>query len=99
MGAITATPTAAVETILNLTPLDIYIHRVSRMVAYRLQITESWRPTFTRKGHTRITDKTQNDALLMTSDTMVKKHSFTRPFEVLIDKREGWNTGDYQIIN
>jgi hypothetical protein len=30
---------------------------------------------------------------------MVKKHSFARPFEVLIDKREGWNAGDYQITN
>jgi hypothetical protein len=30
---------------------------------------------------------------------MVKKHSFTRPFEVLIDKMEGWNAGDYQITN
>jgi hypothetical protein len=67
------------------------------MGAYRLQITESWRPTFTRKGHTRITDNIQNDTLLMTSDTMVKKHSFVRPFEVLIDKREGWNAGYYQI--
>jgi hypothetical protein len=86
------------EAILNLTPLDIYIHRVARMGAYRLQITESWRPTFTRKGHTRITDKIQNDTLLMTSDTMVKKHSFARPFEVLIDKME-WNAGDYQITN
>jgi hypothetical protein len=81
MGAITTTPTAAMKTILNLTPLDIYICGVARMGAYRLQITESWRPTFTRKGHTRITD-----TLLMTSDTMVKKHSFARPLEVLIDK-------------
>jgi ribonuclease HI len=30
---------------------------------------------------------------------MVKKPSFARPFEVLIDKREGWNAGDYQITN
>jgi hypothetical protein len=98
-GAITTTPTAAMETILNLTPLDIYICGVARMGAYRLQITESWRPTFTSKGHTRITDKIQNDTLLMTSDTMVKKHSFARPLEVLIDEREGWNAGDYQITN
>jgi ribonuclease HI len=27
------------------------------------------------------------------------KHPFARPFEVLIDKREGWNAGDYQITN
>jgi hypothetical protein len=32
-GAITTTPTAAMETIQNLTPLDIYIHRVARMGA------------------------------------------------------------------
>jgi ribonuclease HI len=30
---------------------------------------------------------------------MVEKHAFARPFEVLIDKREGWNAGDYQITN
>jgi hypothetical protein len=99
LGAITTTPTAAMETILHLTPLDIYICGVARMGTYRLQLTESWRPTFTRMGHKRITDKIQNDILLMTSDTMVKKHPFARPFEVLIDKREGWNAGDYQITN
>jgi hypothetical protein len=56
-GAIITTPTAAMETIVNQTPLDIYICGVARMGAYRLQITESWRSTFTRKGHTTITDK------------------------------------------
>jgi hypothetical protein len=30
---------------------------------------------------------------------MVKRHSFARPLEVFIDKREGWNAGDYQITN
>jgi hypothetical protein len=30
---------------------------------------------------------------------MVKKHSFARPFQVLIDKTEGWYAGDYQITN
>jgi hypothetical protein len=45
------TPTAAMETILNLTPLDIYIRAVARMEAYRLQVTESCRLTFTRMGH------------------------------------------------
>jgi ribonuclease HI len=98
-GVITTTPTAAMETILNLTLLDIYIRGVARMGAYKLQVSESWRPTFTRMGDTKITDKIQNDTLLMTLDTMVKKHSFARPFKVLIDKREGWNAGDYQITN
>jgi hypothetical protein len=50
-------------------------------------------------GHTRITDKIQNDTLLITSDTMMKKLSFARLFDVLIDKSEGWNAGDYQITN
>jgi hypothetical protein len=50
-------------------------------------------------GHTRITDKIQNDILLITLECMVKNHSFARPFEVLIDKMEGWNAGDYQIKN
>jgi hypothetical protein len=91
MGAITTTPTAAMETILNLTPLDIYIGRVAIMGAYRLQITESWRPTFTRKGHTRITDKIQNDTLLMTSDTMVKKNipSLDHSRSSLIKEKDG----------
>jgi hypothetical protein len=40
-GAITTTTTAAMETILNLTALDIYIRGVARMGAYRLQVTES----------------------------------------------------------
>jgi hypothetical protein len=50
MGATTTAPTDAMETILNLTPLDIYIHGVARMGAYRLQVTESWRQGWDTQG-------------------------------------------------
>jgi hypothetical protein len=38
MGAMKSTPTAAVEVLLNLTPLDLLIMAKARMALYRLQI-------------------------------------------------------------
>jgi len=38
MGAMKSTPTAAMEILLNLTPLDLVIHAEARMALYRLHI-------------------------------------------------------------
>jgi len=37
-GSMKSTPTAAMETLLNLTPLDLVIHVEARMALYRLHI-------------------------------------------------------------
>jgi hypothetical protein len=39
-GAMRSTPTAAMEVLLNLTPLDLLIMSEVRMALYRLRITE-----------------------------------------------------------
>jgi hypothetical protein len=39
-GAMRSTPTAAMEVLLNLTPLDLLIMAEARMAFYRLQITK-----------------------------------------------------------
>ena len=90
-GAMSSAPTRALETILDLTPLDIFICSVARMTAYRMTLQNQWYDKPTEKGHIRITKIINDTTLLLPSDTMEKTHIFNRPFEVVIPTREEWN--------
>jgi hypothetical protein len=57
---------AAMETLLNMLPLDICIKGVARMGAYRLKCNNSWRNL--EYGHSRITSIITNPVLEMDSD-------------------------------
>jgi len=78
-GAIGSTPTAAMETLLNLPPLHIVVKEEARMGAYRLQCNDNWyhKPT---PGHTKITNIITNSLLEMSSDTMTTKINTKKPF-------------------
>ena len=50
MGAMKSTPTAAMETLLNMTPLDLVIQVEARMVLYRLLILKKQAEPKTEAG-------------------------------------------------
>jgi hypothetical protein len=87
MGAIRSTPMAAIETQLNLLPLDIFIKGEVRISVYRLNCSDSWRNLEHR--HSRITSIITNPVLEMGSDYMLPKYSFGKPFDIQID----WGVG------
>ena len=81
-GAMPSAPTRALETILDLTPLDIFICSTARMTAYRMMLRNQWYDKPTAKGHISITRKIQIPTLLVPSDVMDRTYVFDRPFLV-----------------
>jgi hypothetical protein len=77
---IRGTPMAAIETLLNLLPLDTFIKGEARMGAYRLKYDDSWRNLEHR--HSRITNVITNTVLEMGSDYVLPIYSFEKPFDI-----------------
>jgi len=55
-GAIRTTPTAAMEVLTGLLPLDIHVKQVAMSTCYRLKCNNSWKHTYVPGSHTRILD-------------------------------------------
>jgi ribonuclease HI len=86
------TPTAALEVLLGLLPLDLYIKAEARMAAYRIITANNWRGSFFRSGHsTNIDTVPCNLVLNMPSDCMYSKYTFKRPFTIRIGEQSDWN--------
>lgn len=51
-GAMTTTPTAAMEAMLKLPPIDLVVKAEARAAIHRLQILEQWKPNGAPKSHT-----------------------------------------------
>ena len=82
-SAMKSTPTAAMETILNLPPLDIYINAEARMGAHRLKCNGNWQDvTF---GHASITNTITDKLFTMTSDEMISKINYSKPFNIQLN--------------
>jgi hypothetical protein len=81
------TPTAAMETLLNVPPLDIFDKGEARKGAYQLKYNGNWRH-HDLSGHSRITSMITNPVLDMGSDHMIPKYSFEKPFDIQIDWKE-----------
>jgi hypothetical protein len=64
-GAFRSTPTVALEALLGITPLDIYIQSETRLSAYHMFHLGNWRENTLRKGHTQITSFLKNPILEM----------------------------------
>ena len=56
-GAMPSAPTGALETILDLTPLDIFICSTARISTYRMMLQNQWYDNSTAKCHINITKK------------------------------------------
>jgi hypothetical protein len=74
---------AAMESILKLPPVDIFIKGETGMCTYRLKCNNSWRNL--ECGHSRITSIITNPVLEMVSDYMLPKYSFEKPFDIQMD--------------
>ena len=98
-GAMSSAPTGALEIILDLTPLDIFICSTARMTAYRMMLKKQWYDKPTAKGHIRITRKIPDPTLLMPSDTIERTYVFEKPFEVIIPTRDEWNEYTFNQTN
>lgn len=93
-GAMKTTPTSALETMLHLPPLHLYMKSEAKMANFKLSTDE-------RQDLKKITDETLNkeqekDLILSekVSDAIVPKYFFDLLFKVEIPTREQWSSGD-----
>jgi hypothetical protein len=77
--------TAAMETLLNLPHLDIFVKGEVRKGAYWLKCCGDWRHHYLH-GHSRITKMITDPVLEMGNDHMIFKYSFEKLFDIQI----GW---------
>ena len=98
-GAMRTTPTAALEIIVGLSPLTVYIRQEALMACYRLQLSAQW--TRMNCGHMRIrTDLVINvPSSVMRSDKILPKFYFDKNYEVCIPTRDDWNESRVNLNN
>ena len=84
-GAMSTTPTDALNALLDLPSLDSFILGQARICSYRLEQTGGWKNSL--RGHSRIKSTLKKEELSMPSDYMVKEHCFMKPFKTSISSR------------
>ncbi len=90
-GAFISTPTAALEVLLGLLPLDVSIKLEAMKAAYRLASSGLLREGRTQRGHSAVLRSGQISPVLdMAPDVMSKTFVFTRPFSVIVEPRSEW---------
>jgi hypothetical protein len=89
-GSMRSTPTSALEVLLMLPPLSIFIEKESRHAAYRLKCTGKFNRA--KVGHSEIlTRMTEEDPLLLApSDKIEPTNVFGRKFSVGFPSRTDW---------
>jgi hypothetical protein len=88
-----STPTAAMEVLLNLTPLDILIMVEARMALYRLRITKQPSAFEAETGLLSIWEKVTNPIFEMRADHIIPVFNHSRNFKVITD-RNYWRNAD-----
>jgi hypothetical protein len=84
-----STPTAAMEVLLNLTPLDLLIMAEARMALYRLHILRQPTVNKTVSGLLSIWKNVGDPTLDMRSDYTIPVYYHSKIFSVIID-RDYW---------
>lgn len=93
-GAMKTTPTRAIEVLLNLPPLPIFIQGEARAVACRLSKGQQPISKLHGAAHLKQIEELENDQILgMPSDRMLLKYSFEKNFKVNIHDRDTWKEG------
>ena len=89
-SAVRTTLTAALETIIGLTPLPIFVKQHAMIACYRLLINSQW--THTYCGHTVIINllKKNVPSMQMRSDNILPRYMFDKNFVVSISSKEDW---------
>jgi hypothetical protein len=85
-GAMKSTPTAAMEVLLNLTPLDLLITVAAGMALYRLQIYKQLNVPRTVSGLLTIWNNVGDPLLEMWSDYIIPVYHYTENFVIKIDQ-------------
>ena len=87
-GALTSTPTAALEALLDMLPLHILIEKHARAYSYKLALTGSW-DTSCNSGHATvlIRQHVEEALLLAPSDYVSKAAIYDKKFNVIIPDR------------
>jgi hypothetical protein len=88
-----STPTAAMELLLNLTPLDLLIMAEARMALYRLHILKQPADPNTTAGLLSIWKNVREPILDMRSDHTIPIYKYSKYFIVIIDA-EYWRNKD-----
>jgi hypothetical protein len=91
-GAMQTTPTAALEIITGLTPLDIFIESVARSDIHRLKVTKQLCYSYIDKGHTKLwTRMVAQEPLFLAPNDRGPLITFTsKNFNVIFPNREDW---------
>jgi hypothetical protein len=84
-GAIKSTPTAVMEVLLNLTPLDLLIMAEARVALYRLHILKQPAAPKTAAGLLSIWKNVGDPILDMRSDYTTPVYCHSKTFNVIID--------------
>jgi hypothetical protein len=92
-GAMKSTPTAAMEALLNLTPLDLLIMAEVRTALYRLHILKQPGVPKSVAGLLSIWKNVGDPILDMRSDYTIPVYYFPKIFNVIID-RDYWRNKD-----
>lgn len=87
-GAGRSCPTAAVQVILDLTPLHIFIKNEAAKWAIRIKISQNLKPG-DLKGHLSILSEC-NVPIDEFTDSMIKKYQFEKNFKIKIGSRDEW---------
>jgi len=91
----TSTPTAALEVLLSLPPLDLYINQEAELIVYRLYKGENWVAQDRSFGHARILLdlKRKFREVEMPEDKVQTTFCFERKFETILPSRSEWENG------
>jgi hypothetical protein len=92
-GAMRSTPSAAMEVLLNLTPLDLLIMAEARMALYRLQNVKQPSAFEAETGLLSIWKKVSDPILEMRADHIIPDFNHSRTFKVIIN-RDYWRNID-----
>lgn len=91
-GAISSTPTAALEVMLHLLPLDLYCRSQAAISAVRLKEAGWWKGR--QVGHATIIQETGDIRYNRSTDYQVPTLDFSRNFEIKVPSREEWERQD-----
>ena len=86
-GAMKSTPKAAMEVLMDLTPLDLLIMAEARMALYRLQILKQPAVLKSAAGLLSIWKNVRGPILDMWTDYTIPVYHYSKIFNVMID----WN--------
>lgn len=94
-GVMTTTPTAALEILLSLTPISLFVRQEADLAAERLYRTGRWIAQSSEVGHAKLLADLKREfrEMEMPSDYMPTKYCFDEGFRVLFPQRSDWESG------